>query len=157
MLRLDLLRVQYLPVVSLLLHLKHALLLLEVLHDSSSLLNRVLLKGLLINILLLLEFMLLDLHLQCLIVRHIPLLLHLPDLIKVRLRVHLSLSFFLLLDFRLLLGGHLMRQVDIMHVAVIDFVLLVFSASLVMLIPLLIHEERVPVEVSLAPIKLCVR
>jgi hypothetical protein len=63
LLRLELLGVQYLPVVSLLLHLKHALLLLEALHDSSSLLNRVLLKGLLIKILLLLEFMLLDLHL----------------------------------------------------------------------------------------------
>jgi len=63
LLRLELLGVQYLPVVSLLLHLKHALLLLEVLHDSSSLLNRVLLIGLLIEILLLLEFMLLDLHL----------------------------------------------------------------------------------------------
>jgi len=63
LLRLELLGVQYLPVVSLLLHLKHALLLLEVLDDSSSLLNRVLLIGLLIEILLLLEFMLLDLHL----------------------------------------------------------------------------------------------
>lgn len=50
-----------------------------------------------------------------------------------------------------------MRQVDFLHVAVKDVILLGFCASLVLLIPVLIHVERVPVEVSLAPIKLCVR
>lgn len=144
-----LLRLEDLAVVRLVLVFLEFHLFLEAANHRGAFLDDVLLLKLLVGVLLLLKLVLLDLHLQGLVVGLLAVLVDLLNLLQVGLGVLLPSHIFLSLHLRLLCLRHLGGDIDVFHVPLVDVSLLLIDFALKLLVSLLVHEKWIPVELCL--------
>jgi hypothetical protein len=96
-----------------------------------------------------LKLMLLNLHLQSLVVCILSIQVDLFYLIQIGLCALLAYDVLFPLILILLLLSYLGRDENCLHMSLIDISLFFFSFALMLLVPLLVNEKRVPVEIVL--------